>query len=85
MKKIVLLLLLFIAFTSCKTGTLVVVPIPNIEITIYPPQTNLDKVSSYNFYSNNLGMNNYFNNNLFYNNIFITNNNLFRKNFVYLK
>ncbi|WP_300753493.1 hypothetical protein [uncultured Brachyspira sp.] len=49
------LLIIIITFIliSCKTGTLVVVPIPNIEMTIHPPQTNLK--GSYNFnnhYSN---------------------------------
>ncbi|WP_295155380.1 hypothetical protein [uncultured Brachyspira sp.] len=83
MKKIVLLLLSAVLFISCKTGTLVVVPIPNIEITVYPPQTNLERTSSYNFnayprlFNNNLGMNS-----CFYSS---NTNNLVKDNFVYLK
>ncbi|WP_300370354.1 hypothetical protein [Brachyspira sp.] len=85
MKKIFLLLLLSITlFTSCKTGTLVIVPIPNIEMTVYPPQTNLERTSSYNFniYTNRLRINNFYNSSI----LFINNtNNLFKNNFVYLK
>ncbi|MEI0476596.1 hypothetical protein [Brachyspira pulli] len=86
MKKIALLLLLLITFASCKTSTMIIMPVQNIQMPAYPPQSYLGEKSKFNSYSNfnSLGMNNYFNNNLFHSYIFNTNN-LFRKNFVYLK
>ncbi|WP_048593368.1 hypothetical protein [Brachyspira suanatina] len=90
MKKIALLLLLSIALASCRTGTMIIMPVQNVQMPAYPPQTHSGEKGRYNFnsYSNlnnsYLGMNNYLNNSLFNNGIFNTNN-LFRKNFVYLK
>ena len=88
MKRLILLFIISIfIFTSCKTGTLVIVPIPNIEITIYPPQTNLSLNTNMMFNNYYLGLGG-FNRSLFSNStVFFngTNNNLFKKNFVYLK
>ncbi|WP_297206860.1 hypothetical protein [uncultured Brachyspira sp.] len=90
-RRIILLLIISIfIFTSCKTGTLVIVPIPNIEIPIYPPQTNLSlNTNIFNNYYLGLGGFSSFNRSLFNNStVFFngtTNNNLFKKNFVYLK
>ncbi len=88
MKKIVLLLLTLIALASCKTSTMIIMPVQNIQMPAYPPQSHLEvgekskyKFNShYNLLNNSLGMNS----NLFHSGIFNTNN-LFRKNFVYLK
>ena len=88
MKRLILLFIISIfIFTSCKTGTLVIVPIPNIEITIYPPQTNLSLNTNMMFNNYYLGLGG-FNRSLFSNStVFFngTNSNLFKKNFVYLK
>ena len=83
MKKIALLLLLLITFASCKTSTMIIMPVQNIQMPAYPPQSYLGEKSKFNSYSNfnnSLGMNS----SLFNNSIFNTNN-LLRKNFVYLK
>lgn len=77
MKKIALLLLLSIIFASCQSTTMIIMPGQNIQMPAYPPQSHLNNSSKYN----SLGMNGYFNNSIFINNT----NNLFRKNFVYLK
>ncbi|KLI32192.1 hypothetical protein SZ50_08960 [Brachyspira hyodysenteriae] len=89
MKKIALLLLILIALASCQTSTMIIMPVQNVQMPAYPPQSYLGEKSKYNFngYSNlnnTLGMNNYLNNSLFSSSIFNTNN-LLRKNFVYLK
>ena len=65
MKKIALLLLLLITFASCKTSTMIIMPVQNIQMPAYPPQSYLGEKSKFNSYSNfnSLGMNNYFNNN----------------------
>ncbi|OEJ14179.1 hypothetical protein BFL38_01920 [Brachyspira hampsonii] len=83
MKKIALLLLLLIALASCKTGTMIIMPVQNVQMPAYPPQSHSGEKSKYKFSSNynlnnSLGMNNYLFNNT-------NTNNLFRKNFVYLK
>ena len=85
MKKIALLLLILIALASCQTSTMIIMPVQNVQMPDYPPQSYLREKSSinsnsyYNF-NNSLGMNS----SLFNNSIFNTNN-LLRKNFVYLK
>lgn len=89
MKRVILLFIISIfIFTSCKTGTLVIVPIPNIEIPIYPPQTNLSLNTNNMMFNNHyLGLGG-FNRSLFSNStVFFngTNSNLLKKNFVYLK
>ncbi|MBW5390837.1 hypothetical protein [Brachyspira hampsonii] len=83
MKKIALLLLILIALASCKTGTMIIMPVQNVQMPAYPPQSYLGEKSKYKFSSNynlnnSLGMNSYLFNNT-------NTNNLFRKNFVYLK
>ncbi|MEI0447388.1 hypothetical protein R4J03_10040 [Brachyspira intermedia] len=87
MKKIVLLLLTLIALASCQTSTMIIMPVQNIQMPAYPPQSHLEvgeksKLNSNSYYNfnNSLGMNS----SLFNNSIFNTNN-LLRKNFVYLK
>ena len=86
MKKIALLLLILIALASCQTSTMIIMPVQNVQMPAYPPQSYLgDKKSTINsnsYYNlnNSLGMNS----SLFNNSIFNTNN-LLRKNFVYLK
>lgn len=65
MKKIFLLLLLLLLLYSCKTTTIVVVPIPNVEVPIYPPQTNLSYYNDKIHYNRNISNVFYFNSTLF--------------------
>ena len=64
-KLFILLYIIFILFlVSCRTTTIVVVPVPNVEIPIYPPQISSNKMSYntnyYNYfaYSHLIEMNN---------------------------
>ncbi len=48
-KLLILLFTIFVLFLiSCKTTTIVVVPIPNVNIPIYPPQEVSSNKMSYN-------------------------------------
>ena len=62
MKKIALLLLILIALASCQTSTMIIMPVQNVQMPAYPPQSHLGEKSklnsnSYYNFNNSLGMN----------------------------